>query len=367
MTDHEHFYKKYISLTEWLHGMGHAEAGVMRTEDNDKRERLRVLNELIGLPYDKPYQFTAREAAERTPGFKKFVQEHGQELCAIRLIPLDPALPKLRMRGKTIAEAVGWLDKQNLDHAKYRVDFVPHPHSDIWATIFVVNQHGIFGEIIAGPHNQLTQGFEAGDPPISFSNDFEATLLSRPDQEAARHLAEIFRRLRVPDPKMQSKLHAQLGAAFAHDYLTGYFETTASDDLGLVFIDYNRILGNLYGNFTGQPQAAGAGALLSGQIGCTGKARGRVRIVLEPDASQIQEDEILVCPATTPDYLPLMQKSAAIVTDAGGILSHAAIVAREMGKPCLVATRSATTLLKTGQMVEVDCDEGVVRIMKEAT
>jgi hypothetical protein len=186
MTDHEHFYKKYISLTEWLHGMGHAEAGVMRTEDNDKRERLRVLNELIGLPYDKPYQFTAREAAERTPGFKKFVQEHGQELCAIRLIPLDPALPKLRMRGKTIAEAVGWLDKQNLDHAKYRVDFVPHPHSDIWATIFVVNQHGIFGEIIAGPHNQLTQGFEAGDPPISFSNDFEATLLSRPDQEAAR-------------------------------------------------------------------------------------------------------------------------------------------------------------------------------------
>jgi pyruvate, water dikinase len=70
---------------------------------------------------------------------------------------------------------------------------------------------------------------------------------------------------------------------------------------------------------------------------------------------------VLVCRMTTPDYLPLMQKAAAIVTDVGGILSHAAIVARELGKPCLTATGSGTTTLHDGQEVEVDGDAGLVR------
>ena len=64
---------------------------------------------------------------------------------------------------------------------------------------------------------------------------------------------------------------------------------------------------------------------------------------------------------TTPDYLPLMKQAAAIVTDAGGVLSHAAIVARELGKPCITATGSATQLLREGQLVDVDADLGEVR------
>ena len=64
---------------------------------------------------------------------------------------------------------------------------------------------------------------------------------------------------------------------------------------------------------------------------------------------------------TTPEFVPLMQKAAAIITDQGGILSHAAIVSRELGKPCITGTENATSLLKDGDMVEVDADEGVVR------
>jgi pyruvate,water dikinase len=64
---------------------------------------------------------------------------------------------------------------------------------------------------------------------------------------------------------------------------------------------------------------------------------------------------------TTPELVPLMQKAAAIVTDLGGILSHAAIVSRELGKPCVVGTGKATQVLNDGDLVEVDAENGTVR------
>ena len=67
---------------------------------------------------------------------------------------------------------------------------------------------------------------------------------------------------------------------------------------------------------------------------------------------------------TTPDFVPAMEKAAAIVTDRGGILCHAAIVSREMSKPCIIGTKIATKVLKDGDLVEVDADKGVVRKIK---
>ncbi|MDD1444202.1 PEP-utilizing enzyme, partial [Dolichospermum sp. ST_sed3] len=65
---------------------------------------------------------------------------------------------------------------------------------------------------------------------------------------------------------------------------------------------------------------------------------------------------------TRPDFVPLMKKAGAVVTDAGGILSHAAIVSRELNKPCIIGTEVATNILKDGDIVEVDADKGIVRI-----
>ncbi|HYC34168.1 MAG TPA: PEP-utilizing enzyme, partial [Candidatus Paceibacterota bacterium] len=70
---------------------------------------------------------------------------------------------------------------------------------------------------------------------------------------------------------------------------------------------------------------------------------------------------ILVTDNTDVRFLPLMKKAAAIVTDRGGILSHAAIVARELKKPCIVGTKVATKILKDEDLVEVDAQKGVVR------
>lgn len=365
-TDHIEFYKKQISLTEWLENMGHADATAMRAEDNDKRERLKVLGRVVGLPYDEPHQFTALQVTEAGPKFQKFLAEHGDELCAIRLMPSDPALPKLRMRGHTINNALKWYAEQDIDPAKYRVDFVPHTEDSGWATIFVVNDQGIFGEVLMGAHNKLTQGlYEDSDQPIAFSYDFKNKKwsLSPASIEAEAYLAEMTGLLVVKDPEVQARLTDELDASFSHGYLAGYFETTSSQAFGTWFIDYNRILGKMYQGFAEPKSRAPRAEEVSGQVGSPGRAHGRVRVVL-PEAletAHLEPGDILVCRMTTPDYLPLMQQASAIVTDLGGILSHAAIVARELGKPCITATRDATSKLREGQMVEVDAEAGIVR------
>lgn len=75
------------------------------------------------------------------------------------------------------------------------------------------------------------------------------------------------------------------------------------------------------------------------------------------------ENAVLVAEVTTPDLVGLMKKSVAIITDKGGILSHAAIIARELGKPCVVDVGNATTKLHDGQAVEVDGKRGTIKLL----
>lgn len=103
---------------------------------------------------------------------------------------------------------------------------------------------------------------------------------------------------------------------------------------------------------------------IEGQCGCQGTAKGEVKIVnLVEDMKKVNPGDILVSISTQPDLVPAMKKAAAFVTEQGGVTSHAAIVAREMKKPCVIGTKIATRVLKDGEIVEVDADKGVVRIV----
>jgi phosphohistidine swiveling domain-containing protein len=111
-------------------------------------------------------------------------------------------------------------------------------------------------------------------------------------------------------------------------------------------------------------QADSSGSV-KGQPAFKGIVRGRVRVVLDMNSEHgFSEGEILVAGMTRPEYVPLMKKAAAIVTDEGGITCHAAIVSRELKKPCVIGTKIATKVLKDGDMVEVDAEKGIVRIIK---
>tara|TARA_Y100000310_G_scaffold291005_1_gene318593 strand:- start:2505 stop:3914 length:1410 start_codon:yes stop_codon:yes gene_type:complete len=101
---------------------------------------------------------------------------------------------------------------------------------------------------------------------------------------------------------------------------------------------------------------------IKGSMGCKGKVTGIVKVLhSKEDAEKVQEGDILVTSMTIPDYLPAMERAAAFVTNEGGITCHAAIIAREMNKPSVIGTIIATKVLKDGDRVEVDADNGVVR------
>lgn len=104
--------------------------------------------------------------------------------------------------------------------------------------------------------------------------------------------------------------------------------------------------------------------VLNGQVAYPGKVKGIAKIVLTAkDMSKINAGEVLVSSSTNPDLLPAMKKAAAFVTDMGGIISHAAIVSRELRTPCIVGTKFATKVIKDGDMVEVDAEKGIVNIL----
>jgi pyruvate,water dikinase len=104
------------------------------------------------------------------------------------------------------------------------------------------------------------------------------------------------------------------------------------------------------------------GAILVSGLGASfGTATGAVRVMQSPaEAGALQPGEVLVAPMTAPDWLPAIRKAAALVTDSGGMTCHAAIVARELGLPCVVGTRTATTTLHDGIQVTVDGANGTV-------
>ena len=105
---------------------------------------------------------------------------------------------------------------------------------------------------------------------------------------------------------------------------------------------------------------------LSGQIACKGKkVIGKVKIINSTyDMHKLVRGDILIASVTRPEFLVSIKKAAAIVTDEGGLLSHAAIVSREMNKPCIIGTKIATKTFKDGDLVEVDANKGIVKVIR---
>ena len=95
-----------------------------------------------------------------------------------------------------------------------------------------------------------------------------------------------------------------------------------------------------------------------------GIARGPARVVIDQSAfGSVQPGDIIVCPSSNPSWVPLFAIAGGLVTDTGGVLSHAAVVAREFGLPAVVGTREGTARIADGRIVEIDGSSGVVRLL----
>jgi len=123
----------------------------------------------------------------------------------------------------------------------------------------------------------------------------------------------------------------------------------------------NRTLGKFFG---APPKPSEAADLINRNAGSPGKVRAVARVIHTLDeVDRLQPGEVLVTKTTSPPWTPLFATAGAIVTDAGGILSHCAVVAREYRIPAVVGTGRATRAIRDGQLLEVDGDSGTVRIV----
>ncbi|MDA2921645.1 PEP-utilizing enzyme [Patescibacteria group bacterium AH-259-L07] len=106
---------------------------------------------------------------------------------------------------------------------------------------------------------------------------------------------------------------------------------------------------------------------LKGNVACVGKVTGTVKIVIGVGhLEKLEKGDILVSFSTNPQMIIAMKKAGAIITEQGGIASHAAIVSREFRIPCLVGVAKVTKVLKDGDFVEVDAEKGIVKVIKKA-
>jgi pyruvate,water dikinase len=155
---------------------------------------------------------------------------------------------------------------------------------------------------------------------------------------------------------------AELGMRIEEHYGAPQDTEWAIDAEGGVWMLQSRPITAAGGEGLAPPQPARGAELVRGLGAAPGTASGPARIVASLDrAGELAEGEILVTHMTAPDWVPLMRRAAAIVTDSGGMTCHAAIVSRELGIPCVVGTAEATKVLRDGEPVTVDATEGVVR------
>ena len=119
-----------------------------------------------------------------------------------------------------------------------------------------------------------------------------------------------------------------------------------------------------------QPQSAepvGATTCFAGVGACSGVVEGRAVVVDDPADTDIDDGDILIAHTTDPSWVSLMFLASALVVDIGGLMSHAAVVARELGVPCVMNTGNGTSVLHTGDLVRVDGSAGTVEILSRTT
>lgn len=358
-----------VSMTEWYSKIGsEQDSSAFRKEDNRKDERLEILGSVIGLEYERQVEFEAIDLAVPTKDFKIYLEENKHQKCALRLIPKEDGLAKLRNRGLTheMVYKTWFLDLQ-IDHSKYKACFRPHIDESPLSIISIVNEKGIFGEIVVGGHSQLTQGQEYSEIGRFYFN-FKTWTFHNVSSIHKVYIKQMIQQLFVKDRQKQKFLADNLNSRFVRNYLEGYFEAIVWDDGVIRFSDYNRLT---YQNILpSNIQEVGHGKLSGIVVSDGGREKyikGWVVVATEKNLHKLKVDKntIVVTKFTDVRFIELMQKAGGLVTEMGGMLSHAAIIARELKLPCVVGVKNILSIVKMGDEIIIDVILGKVKIISK--
>ncbi|MBS3138468.1 hypothetical protein J4207_02055 [Candidatus Woesearchaeota archaeon] len=329
------------SMSQWMtamkeQGIGHSER-LQEAIENDltKWERLKKLNGIIGLPIDKHTHFSAADVLHYSQNAKNFFSHYKNARFSIKAEPLEDfkeQLPRHRQHGITQQQCVEFVRLLNPAPENYAISIWEYFDSTLSGTI-IVGKEQIIVEAVEGSHSILTQGFQGN--VVQAWHDFHHLQIS--DERLRPVVQQAVDALRCNDSCV----------SITNGFVQGYFEFLHCEK-GFRFIDYNAtpMMSTL--------DVKHVDGILKGTMASQGSCKGRVCVVRdETDFLKVKTGDVLVTPMTDPRFVPLLKKVVGIITDFGGVTCHAAIIARELGIPCVVGTGSATKVLKDGDVVEM--------------
>ena len=212
-------------------------------------------------------------------------------------------------------------------------------------------------------------GFDAKGKTLSEHEKFQFVPVSKAYQNKQKLADKFIVQLAILGKKIEQHYNFPQDIEWVYKggriYIVQTRPVTTIDLARDVIADAPRLTGQASPVLAVSQDGAGQGAaitvLLQGIAASPGTVSGSVRIIKSAkEINKVKKGDVLVAEMTNPDFVPAMKRAAAIVTDHGGRTSHAAIVSRELGIPCIVGTQDATRMLKTGEIITVDGAEGVV-------
>ncbi|KMY67739.1 hypothetical protein AAU61_07580 [Desulfocarbo indianensis] len=279
----------------------------------------------------------------------------------------DQELGKMHLkRDKVIAQARGQLSEE--DRAAFD-EQLPN-----WQKAYAYNEdHWFYLEQVCFSAiryaaleigRRLAEANIIEDPQDVFHlTDYEIYEVMESLAEAKGPARYIYSHLLGPLVKHRKELYEKAGNLKEAPFLGNVPETVEDPIAMKVFGLTNFILDKARQETTGK--TVKAEEVLEGFPGAPGLVKGKAKVITShKDFPKVQPDDILVCPYTSPAWTSIFPKVAAVVTDSGGMLTHAAIMAREYGVPAVVGTWVATETIKTGDTIIVDGNKGRVEIVR---
>ncbi len=349
----------YPSITEWIKRISLPNSELFINEDRTKYDRLKILKKVISLPYLPPISLDSKDILERSDIFKKFFEKKKNNLCTLRLTPLSPELSKIRKRGGSLADNIKWYLKQKIDHTSYKVEIVPRNNNVLWSGIFVADHHGILGEMNKSGITQMVKGDHI-QPPTIFSYNFKDWKFSKNNRHIKKIIKKVINKIHVKNPTKRKIIRKELHTEFTkNNFMRGYFEFTVWPKAGLRFVDYNRFHINVERERNAWEK--NKERKIIGVCAGVGKATGTAKIILDPTKNnRFKKGDILVCKNINIDYLPIIGLASGIISEKGALLSHAAVICRELKKPYIVLVKNATNKIKDGEKIIMNANKGLI-------
>jgi excisionase family DNA binding protein len=345
--------EKTTSLQKWNKIIREELKKSLNIEESKDRELIYARLHGLGLPHERNLAF----------GFGKFPTKDEFDIAVNRLglpywisaVP-DPAYNHLNRVSKLRLYEInaGWEFINDLPEKEhYKVIVCQYADEPVFKGTAMITPLGNgMAEFVTGDrHYILTRGFTLTDPMLF-------------DQKMIRRFSRT-----VSVPK-QKKLFNLMRGIYGHmEFQYGTIEGKKE----ITFFDYNDEegylqIGEIWEDLIRYFKRAKKTnhKTIYGLPASLGKAEGRCVVVHHETTgmfNEIKKGDILVADTTTPEMTPIMSKVAAILTDLGGVTSHAAIVCRELEIPAIVGCKDATAKLRTGDIVRVDADKGVIEIL----